>query len=303
MVGQTIVYSHGARIRSSMGIFLKAKRVGSVPAATFFILFFTLFSILGSLFLSVGASNPVNKVTTSLLASNSFKTDAGRYFVSKALETATGDERSLLLKKSPQISAAVTAILSNPIFKSEIDQISNIAYTYYTSGKQGKESIDVKPLVQLALLGLESVDPQFSQLKKELVKIKPIKLQPQTKGLDAAKIKSDFSIGVLLLLLLSLITLGLYLLFAKSGKAAVRTIGFVLLSEGLLLVLIDKIAASIVSTQATKATESLAREAIPIGAHPLLAPFTTVGILELLLAVGLVALSFVKFKGGKKNLA
>jgi len=294
MSGKPIVHSASSRLLSAMALLLKAKRAGSVPAAIFFVLFFTLFSLLGSVFLSVGTGNPVNKVTHSLLSSQSFKTDAGTYFVSKALESAKGDERSLLLKKGPQISQTVTSILSNPIFKSEIDQISNIAYTYYTSGNQTKQTIDVKPVVQLALLGLEAVDPQFRQLNKELAKIKPITLKPQTNGPSASKVKSNFKLGVLALLVLSLLTLGLYLLFAKSAKAALRTLGIILMSEGFFLVVIEVVASAVVKSQATKATESLAREAIPIGAHPLLAPLTSVGILELLLGGVLLALSYVR---------
>ena len=294
MSGKPIVHSSLARLLSGMALLLQAKRAGSVPAAIFFVLFFTLFSLLGGALLSVGIGNPVNKVTHSLLSSQSFKTDAGTYFVSKALESAKGDERALLLKKGPQISQTVTSILSNPIFKSEIDQISNIAYTYYTSGDQTQQTIDVKPLLQLALLGLESVDPQFSQLNRELVKIKPITLKPQIKGPSASKVKSYFKWGVLVLLLLTLLTLGLYLLFAKSGKNALRTIGIVLLSDGVFLILVNKVSEVILKNQATKATQSLAREAIPIGAHPLLAPLGTVGIIELLLGGVLLALSFVR---------
>ena len=246
------------------------------------------------MYLSVGTGNPVNKATGSLIASKSFKTDAGTFFVSKALETAKGDERALLLKKGPQISAAVTSILNNPIFHDELNGLSNTAYTYYTSNTKVEQSINIKPIVQLALLGLESVDPQFSQLKKELDKIKPIKLQPQKNGPNAAQVKSDFSLGVLLLLLLSLATFILYILFAKSGSAARRVAGIILLSDGVLLIVINIVANAIVKHQASTANESLAREAIPIAAHPLIAPFFTIGILELLIGVVLVVTTYLK---------
>jgi hypothetical protein len=281
-----------------MALLLKAKRAGAVPAAVFFVLFFTLFSLLGSVFLSVGVGNPVNKVTASLLSSQSFKVDAGSYFVSKSLETAKGDERTLLLKKGPQISETVTSILSNPIFKSEIDQISNIAYAYYTTGSKTNQTIDVKPVVQLALLGLEAVDPQFTQLNKELVKIKPIKLQPQKNGPNAARVKADFKLVVLLLLLLSLLTFGLYLLFAKSAKAALRTLGVAILSEGLFLILLEVIGSAVVKSQAGKATESLAKEAIPIAAHRLLAPLTFSGTVELVIGAILLGVNFVRVRKG-----
>ena len=99
-----------------MSLLLKAKRGGAVPFAIFFTIFFIVLSIVGSIYLSVGVGNPANKVIGALLSSTSFKEDAGDYFVSKTLETAKGDERKLLSEKAPQISAAVTVILSNPDF-------------------------------------------------------------------------------------------------------------------------------------------------------------------------------------------
>jgi hypothetical protein len=277
-----------------MGFFFKAKRGGAIASGIFFVLFFTLFSILGSVYLAVGVGNPVNKVTSSLTASESFKQDAGTYFVSKALESAKGDERALLLKKGPQISGAVTTILSNPILKQLLDGISNTAYTYYMSGNKSLQTIDVKPLANLALIGLESVDPQFKQLKKELDKIKPIKLQPQKSGPDVGKINSDVGLALLILLLLTAITKVLYARFAKSLMAYVRTIGIVLLSEGVVLILLHQIAGAVISHQASTATETLVREAIPIAAHPLLSPILTIGLLEFLFGATLLGLSFVR---------
>ncbi len=277
-----------------MGILLKAKRGAAIPSAIFFAICFTLLSISGSLFLSVGMGNPVNKVTNSLLSNTTFKHDAGTYFVSKALESATGDERTLLLKKGPQISAAVTTFLGNPVFKGELGAVSDIAYNYYTGGAKARQNIDVKPILQLALLGFESVDPQFSKLSKELNKIKPIRLQPQTNSPDASQIKSYFTIGVWILLALSVLTLLLYLLFAKSFRSALRVPGIIFLSDGFFLVALYIIATAVVKHQATSATEPLAREAIPIAAHPLIAPLMSNGIVELLLGLVLVAVSYSK---------
>jgi len=277
-----------------MSFLFKAKRAGAIPSAIFFVIFFTLLSILGSAYLAIGIGNPVNKATGALIANTSFKHDAGTYFVSKALETAKGDERKVLTQKGPEISQTITAFLGNPIFHSQLNQISDIAYHYYTSGTKVKQSIDVKPIATLALLGLESVDPQFAQLKKELDKIKPIKLQPQTNGPDAASVKSDFSLVVLLLLLLSLLTLFLYLLFAKGGKLAIRTLSYILLVDGVLLVVIKIVASAIISHQASIETDSLAREAIPIAASPILSPFFSLGLFELLLGVIALGLTFLK---------
>lgn len=274
--------------------FFRAKRSGSVPVAILFVLCLTFLSILGSAYLSVGIGNPVNKVTRSLLSSTTFKSDAGTYFVSKALENAKGEERSLLLKKGAQISAAVTAFLGNPIFKSELDQISDIAYAYYSSGNSSYQSIDVKPVAGLALISLESVDSQFAQLKKELDKIKPIKLQPQKSGPNPAQVKSDLQLVLLLLFILSLITLMLYLRFARAGKAALRTLGIIFAAEGIFLVILNGLASTVLKNQATKATEPLAREAIPIVAHSLLASMLALGAIELIAGLIFMITSLLK---------
>ena len=277
-----------------MSQLLKAKRGGAIPSAILFTIFFTLLSIVGSIYLSIGVGNPVNKVIDGLLSSTSFKNNAGDSFVSKALESATGDERKLLTEKAPQISATVTTILSNSAFKVAVESVSDTAYNYYVGGTKERQTIDVKPILQLALPIFESVDPQFSKLSKELDKIKPIKLQPQTKGPDVAQIKSYFTLGVLLLLVLSLLTLLFYLRFANSLRSALRVPGIIVLIVGLVLITLNIAATSIVKHQAATATESLAREAIPIAAHTLISPLMTNGVVGLLLGLLLLTLSFLK---------
>lgn len=277
-----------------MGFLLKAKRGGAIPAAIFFTIFFIALSIVGSIFLSIGVGNPANKVIDALVSSTSFKENAGDFFVSKTLETAKGDERKLLSEKAPQISAAVTVILSNPDFKKEIESISDIAYNYYISGAKAQQSIDVKPILQLALPIFESVDPQFSKLSKELDKIKPIKLKPQTSGPDISQIKSYFTLGLWLLLSLSLFTFFLYLIFAKSLRSAFRVPGIIALSVGVFLIAINFVATIIVNNQAASMDEALAREAIPIAAHALISPLMTTGVAELTLGLVLLVLSFLK---------
>ena len=277
-----------------MSQLLKAKRGGAIPSAILFTIFFTLLSIVGSIYLSIGVGNPVNKVIDGLLSSTSFKNNAGDSFVSKALESATGDERKLLTEKAPQISATVTTILSNSAFKVAVESVSDTAYNYYVGGTKERQTIDVKPILQLALPIFESVDPQFSKLSKELDKIKPIKLQPQNKGPQASQIKSYFTLGIWLLLVLSLLSLLLYLRFANSLRSALRVPGIIVLIIGLVLITLNIAATSIVKHQAATATESLAREAIPIAAHTLISPLMTNGVVGLLLGLLLLTLSFLK---------
>ena len=94
--------------------------------------------------------------------------------------------------------------------------------------------------------------------------------------------------------MLTLLTLGLYLLFAKSGKFALRTLAYVLAADGLILIIIHVVATAVVHSQAQKATESLAREAIPIVASSLLSPLISLGIFEILLGVIAFGLTFLK---------
>lgn len=281
-------------VNSNKRLLLKAKRGGAIPSAISFTIFFMVLSIVGSIYLSIGVGNPTNKVLSGLLSSTSFKENAGEFFVSKTLETAEGDERKLLIEKASQISTAVTVILSNPNFKKEIESISDIAYNYYINGEKVQQSIDVKPILQLALPIFESVDPQFSKLSKELDKIKPIKLKPQNNGPDIAQIKSYFTLGLWLLLNLSIITLFFYLLFANSFRSALRVPGIIVMSVGIFLAMINIVGSAIVKNQAATVTEPLAREAIPIAAHTLISQFMINGVLELLLGSVLLALSFLK---------
>ena len=273
---------------------LKAKRGGAIPSAIFFTIFFILLSLLGSIYLSIGVGNPVNKVIDGLLSSQSFKQEAGNYFVTKMLESAEGEEQKLLTDKGPQISAAVTTILSNPGFKVAIELISDTAYNYYIGGEKTEQSIDVKPILKLTLPIFESVDPQFSKLSKELDKIKPIKLKPPTSDTNPSQIKSYFTLAVLLLLFLSILTLFLYLLFAKSLRSALRVPGIIAINVGLFLIALNIVATSIVKHQAATATDVLARDAIPVAARTLISPLMINGVAELILGLVLLGLSYLK---------
>ncbi len=277
-----------------VSLLLKAKRGGAIPSAIFFTIFFILLSLLGSIYLSIGVGNPVNKVIDGLLSSQSFKQEAGNYFVTKTLESAEGEEQKLLTEKGQKISATVTTILDNPGFKVALELISDTAYNYYIGGAKTEQSIDVQPILRLTLPIFESVDPQFSKLSKELDKIKPIKLEPPTSGTDPSQIKAYFTLSIWLLLGLSVLTLILYLLFAKSLRSALRVPGIIAISAGLFLIALNIAGTLIVKNQAATATDVLAREAIPIAAHVLISPLMFSGVAELFLGLVLLGLSYLK---------
>jgi len=273
---------------------LRAKRAGSIPAMIFFVLFLTLLSISGSVFLSVGNGNPINKVTHSLWENQSLKQSAGNYLVSKTLEGATGDERKLLLKKGPQISTAITDFLGNPLLHQAIDQISDLAYIYYSSEPGVVQSIDIRPIARLIFESLRSIDPQFASLGKEIDKIEPIKLQAQKDGPNIYEIKKGLNLAATLTLLLTFLSLFLYVIFARDLKAVLRWIGLTLFIEGAFLMGLFIVFGALVAHQASAATESLAREVIPLAVHPLLAPFLIIGIFELLIGLALFLGSFLR---------
>lgn len=277
-----------------MKFFFKQKRVGAIPGMIFLVLFFTLLSILGSVSLALDTGNPLNKMTHNLWESKTFKTNAGKYFVSKNLESSTGDERTLLLEKGPQISTALTQLLGNPLFHRELDKISNEVYAYYAGESKKEQSVDLRPIANLALTGLASIDPQFKDLKKEIDKIKPFKLRPQIDGPNVAQILTVLHLALVSLFILACSMLFLYLIFAKSRKEALRWLGVLLLIEGLFLIALFSITKSLIAQQASTSTESLVREALPLGAQPLLAPFLTLGVTELFIGLALFLTSFIK---------
>ena len=277
-----------------MTILLRAKRAGSIPAMIFFVLILTLLSISGSVFLSVGNGNPINKVTHSLWENQSFKQSAGNYLVSKTLEGATGDERKLLLKKGPQISAAITDFLGNPLLHRAVDQISDLAYIYYSSEPGVVQAIDIRPIARLIFESLKSIDPQFASLGKEIDKIEPIKLQAQKDGPNIYEIKKGLNLAATLTLLLTFLFLFLYVIFARDLKAVLRWIGLTLFIEGAFLIGLFVVFGALVAHQASTSTESLLREALPLAVHPLLSPFLTCGIFELLIGLTLFMSSFLR---------
>ena len=67
-----------------------------------------------------------------------------------------------------------------------------------------------------------------------------------------------------------------------------------MLCVGLFLIITNIVATVSVKNQATTAIEPLAREAIPIAAQTIITSFMTIGVVELLLGLVLLALSFLK---------
>ncbi|MEI6405524.1 MAG: hypothetical protein WCO64_07115 [Actinomycetes bacterium] len=277
-----------------MSRFLQAKRGGALPAAIFFTLFFTLFSVAAGLFASVGVGNPLNKVTHSLLKSDTFKVDAGTYLVSELNKKAGSEEATLLTDKGPAIAAAFTGVLNNSVFEQQLDSVTDTVFAYYSQGSQGMQSVDLVPIVNMVVTGLEAVDPQFSALRDPLSTMKPIDLKPQSSGPNVKQVLSDFRILVLALFLLSLMTGVLYVYFAESFNGVLKTLSWIFSVEGVFLIALAVVGKSVATSQANQAAQSIVHEVVPIVSSTLLTPLKVLGVLELLIGLGMLAPSVIR---------
>lgn len=277
-----------------MSRFLQAKRGGAVPAAIFFTLFFILFLVAVGLFASVGVGNPLSKVTHSLLASETFKVDAGTFAVSEMSKKASGEEATLLTEKGPAIAAAFTGVLGEPDFQQQLDAVTQEIFDFYSQGAQGNQSVDLVPLANIVVSGLEAVDPQFAALHEQISAMKPIDLKPQKNGPDVKQVLTQFRLVVLLLFLLSLFTLVLYVYFAKSAHGVLKTLGWIFSVEGVFLVALTLVGHSLATNQANKATQSILHDVVPLAANTILMPLKMLGFVEIVVGVAMIITSIVR---------
>ena len=282
-----------------MSVFFKGKRAGTISFSILLGVALTMLSLFGAVFLAVGIGNPVNKVMDSLITSNIFRADAGDYFVSHALLTAHGDEQAILISKGPEISSAVSAFLGNTLFEGFANEVSDVAFHYFTGKQQSTQTIDVKPKVQLGYIALTSLDPQFAQLKPELDSITPITLKPQTKGPNLRSIKGDADFVMMGWALFTLALLIGYLVFVGSRRIALRTLGIMFAAEGLFLTVIYVFGTMVISHQALRVTNTLVRAAIPIGANPLMDSVWNLGWIAMLVGAFLYSSSNIKLFTGE----
>jgi len=268
-------------------------------ATCFAILMFllaTLLPVVTGVWSIAASGNPVTPIVHSLLRDSEFRDTLGLEFVQKLSKDASGAEKDLFTKKGKEISTAVSNLLSQPEFELEVDKISNGIYSFYSTRSKKSTSIDVKPIADLTLTALTQVDKQFSILKKELSKLKPIELKPQTSGPDIARIKEILNLSFYGILTLFILVNILYFRYAKNMQGALRIAGSQFIYIGVSALAINIVGNSLIGNFAAKNSEELSKVAIPIVARHELGIFFTLGLVGVLVGLVLQVLSFTKFK-------
>jgi hypothetical protein len=57
----------------------------------------------------------------------------------------------LLTQKGKDISQALSGLLGQPAFETELNKITGTAYEYFSTGAKSPTTIDVKPIANMAL--------------------------------------------------------------------------------------------------------------------------------------------------------
>ena len=277
-------------------LFFKSSRGLAVTAGIFVFLLASFLPIVTGVWSIAGSGNPITPITHSLLTSTDFRNTASEEFVRKALTDATGEEKQLLTQKSKDISRALSDLLGQQAFESEINKVTATAFEYFSTGAKTPTSIDMKPIANMILSALTKVDKEFSTLNKEIVKLKPITLEPQTSGPDIVQIRKILNLLFFGLISLFILLNLIYLRYSRSLSSALRTIGSEFIYFGVISLIINLVGGGVVKNLAEKNSEPLAQVAIPIIAREELAIFMIIGIVGLVIGAVLQVLSFTKFK-------
>jgi phage pi2 protein 07 len=261
--------------------------------------FSTLLPVSFGVWSIAGSGNPVTPITHSLLHDKDFRDTAGAEFVRQLSKDATGAEKDLFAKKGKKISTAVSNLLNQPEFETGINKISEGLYSFYANSSQESVSIDVKPIAQMTLTALTKVENKFKILKKELNKLKPIELKPQTSGPDIAQMRKILNLFFFVLITFFILVNILYFRYAKTLTGALRMAGSQFIYMGLITLAINIIGNSLANSAAVWSSQPLTQIAIPIVAKLELGIFSTLGFAVLLAGLVLQVLSFTKFSKPK----
>lgn len=264
----------------------KLARVLIVPLLLIFPLTFFAWSTLGG-------SNPIPSALHTLTSNADYRDTAGKYFVSKMSESATGEEKKLLVKKGGAISSAVTELLGKPELEAQLDSLSQQAFDYYTGDQSKSTSLDFKPLARFIINDISSVDSSFKKLNKEVNKIEPAVLNPEpivhtVRGI----ISTAFYVDVILILLL---IVGFYF-GSRNIQTMTRWLGIQFIYTGAIAFIVKLSASSILSSQLKTLTDDFARSTLNLLSGHFLSVFNTLG--GVLLGAGAVLLG-LSFQLGK----
>lgn len=238
-------------------------------------------------------------MTKALLSSSEFRDEVGTTFTTNVSKSATGEEKRVITENAKKIAASISELLARPDFNADLNAISQTVFTFYIEGSRAPTTIDIKPIAILGLDALKKVDPQFKALSKEVDKLKPIQLKPQTSGPDVKKLrellKLSFYLGWIFMIIFNLI----FFLAAKSRKYGLRFLGFEFLWLGTISLLIKVIGSLILVNVADKNSDLIAKIAIPIVGNELLSAFLLTGLIYFIGGALLLAASFMRRFNGQ----
>ena len=252
-----------------------------------------------STWLSLGVGNPAKRAVHSLSESEAFRDEAARFFVEKLSEDAGSDATAVLDEKGDDIKQALSDLLGNEDFVSELDSISDSAYGWFVDGDSASANISVRPAVEQMIDTLGSVDSRFDTLRQGVAELDDLNLAGNdNESPRLGRFLSMLSIGVAVVFVLTLLFAFGYARAATSSRAALRFATWLLGACALLSLGLWFGANRAAEMVAADQNEALARIALPLVASSLTAPFRSLGLVCL---AGAVA-TFVLVVRGRRRL-
>lgn len=264
----------------------------------FFVIFAFVLSITLPTWLSVGTGNPASKTVTALTKDKEVRDEAARFFIEKLTEDASASDLARFDELESTISEKLDELVANEEFMSKVGDVSDEIYDFFVNGIDETKIVEAKAVVGDLVNALAEVDPEFSNLKKEVDDWKGLELEPMNDGPDLKSIKDSLNSVFWLALVLTLITGLLYSRWSRSRRGMLLFLGITVTILGIIdLVAAGAVRSAVVST--VDETDRFANAAVPVVADSLLSPFRTVGIIWLVLGVGSIVAGIVVGRRGK----
>lgn len=288
-----VIYGAGMARR-----FFTPRRGPAVVFGIFFVIFAFVLSITLPTWLSVGTGNPASKTVTALTKDKEVRDEAARFFIEKLTEDASASDLARFDELESTISEKLDELVANEEFMSKVGDVSDEIYDFFVNGIDETKVVEAKAVVGDLVNALAEVDPEFSNLKKEVDDWKGLELEPMNDGPDLKSIKDSLNSVFWLALVLTLITGLLYSRWSRSRRGMLLFLGITVTILGIIdLVAAGAVRSAVVST--VDETDRFANAAVPVVADSLLSPFRTVGIIWLVLGVGSIVAGIIVGRRGK----
>lgn len=288
-----VIYGAGMARR-----FFTPRRGPAVVFGIFFVIFAFVLSITLPTWLSVGTGNPASKTVTALTKDKEVRDEAARFFIEKLTEDASASDLARFDELESTISEKLDELVANEEFMSKVGDVSDEIYDFFVNGIDETKIVEAKAVVGDLVNALAEVDPEFSNLKKEVDDWKGLELEPMNDGPDLKSIKDSLNSVFWLALVLTLITGLLYSRWSRSRRGMLLFLGITVTILGIIdLVAAGAVRSAVVST--VDETDRFANAAVPVVADSLLSPFRTVGIIWLVLGVGSIVAGIIVGRRGK----